>query len=259
MIFFDYELHDKNSILKNIELLYNDIENKSFYDSIDYKLKNISKKNFNFLKNTYKINEEFENGEYFQLKKFFDYSKKNINIINDNSHDFFNKRINEDKNFYHNYLNDHCLLTKKEVGQYNFLINSLYNLKEENLDEIFGIRKTRRTTKNSNKKENIKQKENEKLNLINKLFSKAPSEQIERFINSHKEHYIYSDFKNKEDEKDERYKIMNTEYSLGYYNNFKVFDQIKNEQTKLIENTFETSEDDIDLEEEDEILIDSEM
>ena len=100
---------------------------------------------------------------------------------------------------------------------------------------------------------------NYKLNLINKLFSKAPSEQIERFINSHKEHYIYSDFKNKEDEKDERYKIMNSEYSLGYYNNFKVFDQIKNEQTKLIENTFETSEDDIDLEEEDEILIDSEM
>ena len=257
--FFDYELHDGNSVLKNIELLYNDIENKSFYDSIDYKLKNISKKNFNFLKNTYKINEEFENGEYFQLKKFFDYSKKNINLVNDNSHDFFNKRINEDNNFYHNYLNDHCLLTKKEVGQYNFLINSLYNLKEENLDEIFGIRKTRRTTKNSNKKENIKQKENEKLNLINKLFSKAPLEQIERFINSHKEHYIYSDFKNKEDEKDERYKIMNSEYSLGYYNNFKVFDQIKNEQTKLIENTNETSEDDIDLEEEDEILIDSEM
>ena len=52
---------------------------------------------------------------------------------------------------------------------------------------------------------------------------------------------------------------MNTEYSLGYYNNFKVFDQIKNEQIKFIENTFETSEDDIDLEEEDEILIDSEM
>ena len=217
-------------------------------------MKSISNKNYQFLKTTYKLNEEFENGEYYKLKQHFNFKKSNDDTYED--YNIIKKRINEDKDFYHNYLNNHLILTKKEVGQYNLLINKLYNLKEEHLNEIFGIRKTRRTTRNSNKKENLKHEENEKISLINKLFSKASSEQIERFIDSHNPKKIYIEFSNKEDEKDEKYKITNLDKCLGYYNNFKVYEQIKNEQNKFIENSLESDDDmdDIDDEDENEIL-----
>ena len=200
------------------------------------------------------MNEEFENGEYYKLKQHFNFKKSNDDTYED--YNIIKKRINEDKDFYHNYLNNHLILTKKEVGHYNLLINKLYNLNEDNLNEIFGIRKTRRTTRNSNKKENLKHEENEKINLINKLFSKASSEQIERFIDSHNQKNIYIEFSNKEDEKDEKYKITNLNKCLGYYNNFKVYEQIKNEQNKFIENSFESEDDEMDDidDDEDEIL-----
>ncbi len=251
---FDSELIEDKLNLNNLEFICNETEKNSYYDFLDYNLKSISNKNYQFLKTTYKLNEEFENGEYYKLKQYFNIKKQNDDINED--YNIIKKRINEDKDFYHNYLNNHLILTKKEVGHYNLLINKLYNLNEENLNEIFGIRKTRRTTRNSNKKENLKHEENEKINLINKLFSKASSEQIERFIDSHNQKNIYIEFSNKEDEKDEKYKITNLNKCLGYYNNFKVYEQIKNEQNKFIENSFESEDDEMDDidDDEDEIL-----
>ena len=251
---FDSELNEDKLNLNNLEFICNETEKNSYYDFLDYNLKSISNKNYQFLKTTYKLNEEFENGEYYKLKQYFNIKKQNDDINED--YNIIKKRINEDKDFYHNYLNNHLILTKKEVGHYNLLINKLYNLNEENLNEIFGIRKTRRTTRNSNKKENLKHEENEKINLINKLFSKASSEQIERFIDSHNQKNIYIEFSNKEDEKDEKYKITNLNKCLGYYNNFKVYEQIKNEQNKFIENSFESEDDEMDDidDDEDEIL-----
>ena len=252
---FDNELNEDNLNLNNIEFICNETEKNSFFDYIDYNLKSLSKKNYQFLKTTYKLNEEFENGEYYQLIQYFNFKQPNENTFKD--YNIIKKRINEDKDFYHNYLNNHLILTKKEIGQYNLLINKLYNLNEESLNEIFGIRKTRRTTRNSNKKENLKHEENEKISLINKLFSKASSEQIERFIESHKQNNLYIEFSNKEDEKDEKYKIINFDKCLGYYNNYKVYEQIKNEQNKFIENSIESDDemDDID-DDEDELLFD---
>ena len=147
---FDSELIEDKLNLNNLDFICNETEKNSYYDFLDYNLKSISNKNYQFLKTTYKLNEEFENGEYYKLKQYFNIKKQNDDINED--YNIIKKRINEDKDFYHNYLNNHLILTKKEVGHYNLLINKLYNLNEENLNEIFGIRKTRRTTRNSNKK-----------------------------------------------------------------------------------------------------------
>ena len=220
----EYKLED-NENEKDISKLFENYEEDSFNDYEYGFINNLGEKDYeNKIKN-YGINKgiDYNKESYFYLNEFF-YTNKYKKTFPHISNKEINERKIEDHKFFHNYYTQsNSIFNYNDIKRINMiLVQIIYNerIKLEETSRFIGLRFSKRKI---DKNFDII---NEKINILNRIFRKCPSDLFTRYINAHnsKKYYIEFNIDNK------KYYIPEKLNFYNYYEDYNLVEQIKSGQ-----------------------------
>ena len=223
----EYKIEDSkiNKDEKDISTLYENCEEDSFFDYEYGYINKIGEKEYeNKIKN-FGINKgiNYNKESYFCLNQFFykNKFKKSINCISNKE---IEERKTEDHKFFQNYYSQsNSYFNHNDLIKINMiLIQIIYdkNIKSEEASRFIGLRVSKRKY---NKNFDII---DEKINILNRIFRKCPSDLFIRYINAHNARNYYIKF----NINDNKYYFPEKLIFYNYYEDYNLVEQIKSEQ-----------------------------
>ena len=263
--FTDIILSLQNQVLKEIEEyrvnddIYNDdllkLNDKyELYSFSDYEygvIDNIGEKQYKSKIINYGINKDvdFNKESFFYINEFYDDYKDN-QIFNYISNKELNERIIEDYKFYHNYLNSSTtILNHSDTIKINIILIQIISEPSLSIKDklrFFEIKKNKTINFQSQNMDSNNNLKEDKISVLNKIFSKCPSELFKKYINAHMgfKYYIKFFIDNN------TYYIPDKLLFYNYYNYYYLMEQINPDQNSSDYEEDENEEEESDEEEE---------
>ena len=263
--FTDIILSLQNLVLKEIEeyRVNDDInnddllklnDNYELYSFSDYEygvIDNIGEKQYKSKIINYGINKDvdFNKESFFYINEFYDDYKDN-QIFNYISNKELNERIIEDYKFYHNYLNSSTtILNHSDTIKINIILIQIISEPSLSIKDklrFFEIKKNKTINFQSQNMDSNNNLKEDKISVLNKIFSKCPSELFKKYINAHMgfKYYIKFFIDNN------TYYIPDKLLFYNYYNYYYLMEQINPDQNSSDYEEDENEEEESDEEEE---------
>ena len=263
--FTDIILSLQNLVLKEIEeyRVNDDInnddllklnDNYELYSFSDYEygvIDNIGEKQYKSKIINYGINKDvdFNKESFFYINEFYDDYKDN-QIFNYISNKELNERIIEDYKFYHNYLNSSTtILNHSDTIKINIILIQIISEPSLSIKDklrFFEIKKNKTINFQSQNMDSNNNLKEDKISVLNKIFSKCPSELFKKYINAHMgfKYYIKFFIDNY------TYYIPDKLLFYNYYNYYYLMEQINPDQNSSDYEEDENEEEESDEEEE---------